>query len=144
MMIQNASLFRGCLDLHWNTIWCVSLKVLIHVSCYLNCKTVMLLFIKPSVFKSSVNHSSSAFTLSAVQTRILIGGQELHVADIEESNVVSSVGSLGAILRSRHHRTVGNRVVTGEIRYNQKYNVQHLIDPKSAGLSNLWDWADQQ
>lgn len=80
-----------------------------------------------------------------MQTRILIGGQEPHVADIEESNVVSSVGSLGAILRSRHHRTVGNLVaVTGEIRYNQKYNVQHLIEPKSAGLSNLWDWVDQQ
>lgn len=59
--------------------------------------------------------------------------------------MVSSIGSLVAILRSRRHRTVRNLVVmTGEVRCNQKHNVQILIDPKSAGLSNLWDWADQR
>lgn len=64
--------------------------------------------VKPAAFKSSVNYSSSAAVASAMQTRNLIGGQESHDADVEESNMVSEVGSLGMSLSSRHHRTVGN------------------------------------
>lgn len=51
-----------------------------------------------------------------MQTHNLIGGQESHVADIEESNMVSDVGCLVMILSSRHHSMVGNRLaVTREI-----------------------------
>lgn len=72
---------------------------------------------KPAAFKSSVNYSSSAAIASAMQTHNLIGGQESHDTDIEESNMVSDVGSLGMNLSSRHHSTVGNLLaVTREIK----------------------------